>query len=500
MSAPAAAAAAASADVSSLPVIRVGGVPEHFNIPWQLAQEVGGRTCRGGRIEKDHEPCAECPPCSLLLCCSPPLSVQQHLFERAGVRVEWHEFKLGTGAMISALKAGEVDLIVALTEGIVGDIAQNAQAQQTQSPSASLKILGTYVESPLCWAISTGAHSAFNEVADLRGQSIGISRFTSGSHLMSCVLATQRGWDQSDVKYVVLGSFAELRAGVNAGTAAAFMWEQFTTKPFYDSGEIRRIGQIVTPWPCFLLCSSKGVLADPVKRAALHAVQRAMQESCRLFHSTPGMADEVANRCGLRAEDAKAWYDAVRITASGTVAESTLEGALQALKDAGILTSKNYPMDLPLTHFVSSGAEEGSFVRLEADIKSMRLYHRPELLTALFNNIRVRLHKEKGPLNFQELQGLDQNHYVTPQQTRACERGNAHLSLTVLASALYSGFLYTGGYRGARGLRQDVQAHSAESLGAAGVQRRGPGALLRWFDWLRGVGSGAPGGALGVWS
>lgn len=36
----AAPAAAASVDVTSLPVIRVGGVPEHFNLPWQLAQEV----------------------------------------------------------------------------------------------------------------------------------------------------------------------------------------------------------------------------------------------------------------------------------------------------------------------------------------------------------------------------------------------------------------------------------------------------------------------------
>lgn len=379
--------------------------------------------------------------------------------------------------MISALKAGEVDLIVALTEGLVGDIAQQLQSQ---SPSSSLKILGTYVESPLVWAISTGAHSAFNEVADLRGQSIGISRFTSGSHLMTCVLASQRGWAQSDVKYVVLGSFADLRAGVNAGTAAAFMWEHFTTKPFNDSGEIRRIGQIVTPWgPCFMLCSSRSVLADPVKRAALHAVQRALQDACRLFHSTPGMADEVAKRYGLRPEDAKAWYDAVRITASGVVAESTLEGALQALKDAGILTAKNYPHDLPLDHFVSSSAEEGAFVTLEADIKSMKLYHRPELLTALWNNIRVRLHKEKGALRFQELQPFDQNHYGGIAALQICAKLCAltpQSRLVQLGSSVGGPSRYFGGAIGcevlAVELQEELSACGRELTARCGLQDR----------------------------
>ena len=49
--------------------------------------------------------------------------------------------------MISALKNGEVDVVVALTEGLVKDITT------TDSP---IRLLGTYVESPLCWAISSG--------------------------------------------------------------------------------------------------------------------------------------------------------------------------------------------------------------------------------------------------------------------------------------------------------------------------------------------------------
>ncbi len=31
------------------------------------------------------------------------------------------------------------------------------------------------------------------------------------------------------------------------------MWEKFTTKWLVDSGEWRRVGECVTPWPCFVV-------------------------------------------------------------------------------------------------------------------------------------------------------------------------------------------------------------------------------------------------------
>ena len=66
----------------TLPVVRVGGVPEHINYPLHMARDLG-------------------------------------LDEKHGVRLEFVEVACGTGAMIANLKKGEVDLIVALTEGLV---------------------------------------------------------------------------------------------------------------------------------------------------------------------------------------------------------------------------------------------------------------------------------------------------------------------------------------------------------------------------------------------
>ena len=105
------------------------------------------------------------------------------------VDVEFVVKKCGTGAMIESLKAEEVDMIVALTEGLVADITKGSD----------VRILGTYVQSPLCWAISAGSPSAIHSTGDLKGGTFAISRYGSGSHLMAYVLAMQRGWDPQKI-------------------------------------------------------------------------------------------------------------------------------------------------------------------------------------------------------------------------------------------------------------------------------------------------------------
>lgn len=73
----------------------------------------------------------------------------------------------GTGQLIAALKADEIDLSIALTEALITGIAKQ---------TASYKIVGTYVTSPLNWAVAVGKDSKYQTLADLKGEKIGISR------------------------------------------------------------------------------------------------------------------------------------------------------------------------------------------------------------------------------------------------------------------------------------------------------------------------------------
>ena len=163
---------------SSLPDIRIGGVPEHFNYPLHMVKKLG-------------------------------------LDTKFGVNLIFAEQACGTGQMISNLKDKSVDLIVALTEGITADIAKGSD----------VRILGTYVSSPLCWAISGAGPASASQhtatprnVADMKGKTFGISRYGSGSQLMAYVLANERGWDpQHDVQFKVIGKFQHLRDRYGSG-------------------------------------------------------------------------------------------------------------------------------------------------------------------------------------------------------------------------------------------------------------------------------------------
>ena len=75
--------------------------------------------------------------------------------------------------MIQSLKSNDIDVGIGLTEGWVGGLGKEGN-------KAGYKIVGTYVETPLRWAISTGAKR--NDITEvqgpggLEGKKVGISR------------------------------------------------------------------------------------------------------------------------------------------------------------------------------------------------------------------------------------------------------------------------------------------------------------------------------------
>ncbi|WP_420553659.1 substrate-binding domain-containing protein [Tenacibaculum aiptasiae] len=202
--------------------LKVGGVPEHFNYPWYI-------------------------------------TLKNKEYTNNNINLRWQDFPGGTGAMCKALRSGEIDIAIVLTEGIIKDIING-------NPS---KITQTFVKSPLIWGIHVGAKSSFKKIEDLEHATVAISRFGSGSHLMAIVNAHNNGWDVEKLKFKVVGN---LQGGIDAltnGEADYFMWEHFTTKPLVDNNTFRRLGDCPTPWPCFVVAVRNEVLEnnfDEVKK------------------------------------------------------------------------------------------------------------------------------------------------------------------------------------------------------------------------------------------
>lgn len=72
--------------------------------------------------------------------------------------------------MVQALKASQIDVGVGLTEGWVAAMGKKETA-------GAFKMIGTYVKSPLCWAVNVSETSNIDSMDDLVGKVIGISRF-----------------------------------------------------------------------------------------------------------------------------------------------------------------------------------------------------------------------------------------------------------------------------------------------------------------------------------
>lgn len=195
--------------------LKIGGVPEHFNLPWRLAIEEGK-------------------------------------FSDAGINVHWSDMSGGTGQMIKGLQTGSLDVAVLLTEGITKAILQGLPA----------KIIQVYVTTPLHWGVHVPYHSDITNVDQLEGKTFAISREGSGSHLMAYVKADQEGWDISKLKFNVIGDIYGGLWALEQNEAQAFLWEKYTTFPYAEQGKCRFIDEVITPWPCFAIAVREEVLAE----------------------------------------------------------------------------------------------------------------------------------------------------------------------------------------------------------------------------------------------
>ncbi len=239
--------------------INIGGVPEHFNLAWYL-------TLKEGAYKKEN------------------------------INLRWKDYFGGTGAMNKALREGEIDMAVILTEGIIKDIIDG-------NPS---KIVQIFVKSPLIWGIHVANESKFKSVDDLRGTRAAISRYGSGSHLMAYINAQNHNWDtEHDLNFKVIKNLNGAIEGLTKGDADYFMWEKFTTKPIVDNGIFRHIDNCPTPWPCFVIAVREDFLKTNLKE--VKSILNIINNATSSFKDIPNIDKTIAKRYDQKLEDVQEW-------------------------------------------------------------------------------------------------------------------------------------------------------------------------------------------------
>lgn len=271
--------------------ITVGGVPEHFNLPWHVAME-------------------------------------QHLFSEKNIDLHWRDFPGGTGAMSRALREKKLDLAVILTEGMVKDIAAG-------NPS---KIVKVYVETPLLWGIHVGANSHLHHADDLTDATAAISRYGSGSHLMAKVMAQKKNLDIENLNYEIINDLKGALAVLPENGHLFFMWEYFMTKPYVDNGTLRRIGTVETPWPCFVIAARNEILENDTEavKNTISVINTVLKRFNTPAFST-GMVPVFAEKYGLGTEDVEQWLRLTRWNTKENIGDDQLKAIIAALQQYGVI-------------------------------------------------------------------------------------------------------------------------------------------------------------------
>lgn len=238
--------------------IKIGGVPEHFNLPWHLSIEDGS-------------------------------------YQQNDIQLEWIEYPGGTGAMCEALRNKDIDIAILLTEGIVKDIIAG-------NPS---KIVQTYIQTPLIWGIHVGVDSKYTDLSELKNTKAAISRYGSGSHLMAYVNAQSQKWDTSLLQFEVVKNLNGAVEALTNGNADYFMWEHFTTKPLVDNGTFRRVTDCPTPWPCFVIAVREEILNTQIEE--IKTILNIINITTTDFKHIPSIDKTLAHRYDQKLEDIQKW-------------------------------------------------------------------------------------------------------------------------------------------------------------------------------------------------
>jgi sulfonate transport system substrate-binding protein len=270
---------------------KIGGVPEHFNLPWKLA-------------------------------------IEERKLVELGVELHWSDMTGGTGQMIKGLQTGTLDIAVLLTEGITKSILQGLNA----------KIVAVYVTTPLRWGIHVPYNSDIQTVKQLENQTFAISREGSGSHLMTYVRAKKENWNLKDLKFNVVGDVYGGLWALENNQAQGFLWEKYTTYPFTEQKKCRYIDEIVTPWPCFVIAVRSELLEE--NEALLKTVFERVHQEAKTLKENPNAAEIIAWRYNLKLDQTKSWLSETDWNYDNLMMKDSIENVVNTLESLELISAK----------------------------------------------------------------------------------------------------------------------------------------------------------------
>jgi ABC-type nitrate/sulfonate/bicarbonate transport system substrate-binding protein len=246
-----------------------------------------------------------------------PVSICQErgIFEKHGLNVAFKAVPEGTGKLLDMIEKGEADIALTVADATISGCAKGRPIQ----------VVGTWVNSPLVWAIA-GAKTEANQglfrnekltISDVQRVSsekgtplrFGISRPGSGSQTMAQYCCMVNNLPSDNLKFVVANDFKGLRAGscllqcssrlyyvLTVLALAGQVWQLGTSMRSCGRCLQRSLGSTLVNWctwgrcprPGRLLCSPRNVASrrQDVRKARRQA--RTAQRDCFVSRRSGG--------------------------------------------------------------------------------------------------------------------------------------------------------------------------------------------------------------------
>jgi hypothetical protein len=119
------------------------------------------------------------------------------------------------------------------------------------------------------------------------------------------------------------------------------MWEVFTTKPWYDKGELKYLDTVSTPWQAFKITASKTFLSkhpDAVKNVVeiIHelVVKFKANKNDESIHAT-------MKHMKYSEQDVRNWFKGVRYGDCRTISKQDMEKCVSVLHQAGVISQSS---------------------------------------------------------------------------------------------------------------------------------------------------------------
>ena len=276
---------------------RIVGVPEHFNFPFRLL-------------------------------------FQNQPFKDEGLKIEWKEESRGSGQMALDLKNGKADMAIMLTESFLKEFETNP----------SIKMAGFHVISPLIWGIHVNPSHKANFIDEIQSRHFLVSRMGSGSHLMAMVLADAKGWDKNSLTFEVIGNLDGAKEAFLSGNPGMFLWEKYTTAPEVKNGSMKRIGEIPSPWPCFVIVVNNRSIEK--FSSWIHRIRDQVYSISHQLSTDHELASRISDAYHLTPEDVQAWLKQTQWETQGKVDREELNAIIEKTRKFEILKTRLDPENL----------------------------------------------------------------------------------------------------------------------------------------------------------